>query len=352
MDFSASLSRLDQGDDIPKSVAWGKGMVNSLLWVAQAEQKLLAELSGQTPLLKLDVLRPGGQKLYLKDESWNSVGSWRQRVARVLFLQALSQRRLEVDKPVISNSPPAMAIAEAWYAQMLGLPYVAVIPDHCPLKESMQIEFCSGICHRVAPDGLQDATKEIASELTGVQFNNLTSDASLLRAAAEPLVREAQEQLVQYEAGCSGMTFLIGASEQELNEALNLLQSESRCNKTLCVMVSGMDYEQRDVNSQHLEEAMSEISPAASQAGVEWLNDLTGRRFSLETGAAYVAIMEGDARLDSEDCLVIIAESAGCHESDQLLTRTKREWLRYRESFQLERWMDKLAHPPSGPEKD
>ena len=111
-------------------------MVNSLLWVAQAEQKLMSELSGQTPLLELKVIRTGGLKLYLKDESQNPVGSWRQRVARVLFLQALSQRRLEADKPVISNSPPAMAIAEAWYAQMLGLPYVAVIPDHCPLKES------------------------------------------------------------------------------------------------------------------------------------------------------------------------------------------------------------------------
>ncbi len=335
-----------------KSVAWGKGMVNSLLWVAQAEQKLLAELSGQTPLLKLDALCPGGQKLYLKDESCNPVGSWRQRVARVLFLQALSQRQLEVDKPVISNSPPAMAIAEAWYAQMLGLPYVAVIPDHCPLKESMQIEFCSGICHRVAPDRMQDATKEVASELTGVQFNNLTSDASLLRTAAEPLVREVKEQLTQYESAFSGVTFLIGASEQELNKALNVLQSELRCNKALCVMVAGMDYQQRDINLQHLDEAVSEISPAASQAGVEWLNDLTGRRFSLETGAAYVVIMEGEIPLDSADCLVIIAESAGCHESDQLLTRTKREWLRYRESFQLERWMDKLNHPPGKPETD
>ncbi len=352
MDFSTSHSRLGQGDNSPKSVTWGKGMVNSLLWVAQAEQKLLAELPGQTPLLKLDVLRPGGQKLYLKDESWNPVGSWRQRVARVLFLQALSQRQLEADKPVISNSPPAMAIAEAWYAQMLGLPYVAVIPDHCPLKESMQIEFCSGICHRVALDTLQDATKEVASELTGVQFNNLTTDASLLRTAAEPLVRETQEQLIQSSSESSGMTFLIGASEQELNKALDVLHDESRCNQAQYVMVAGMDYQQRDINAQHLEGALSEISPAASQAGVEWLNDLTGRRFSLETGAAYVAIMEGGTLLDSANYLVIVAESAGCHESDQLMTRTKREWLRYRESFQLERWTEKLAHPPGEPETD
>ena len=142
---------------------------------------------------------------------------------------------------------------------------------------------------------------------------------------------------------------MIGASEQELNKALGVLHNESRCRSVLCVMVSGMDYQQRDIDPQYLKDAIADISPAASQAGVEWLNDLTGRRFSLETGAAYVAIMEKGGVFETgernNECLVIIAESAGCHESDQLMTRTKREWLRYRESFQLERWAGNFSRP-------
>ena len=311
-------------------------MVNDCLWVAQAQQKLLIELSGQTPLLKLDVVRTGGRKFYLKDESRNPVGSWRQRAARVLFQQALDQRQLKEDRPIISNSPPAMAIAEAWYAQMLGVPYVAVVPEHCSLKESMQIEFCSGICHRVAPDALQDVAQEVAFELTGVRFNNLATDVSLLRAAVEPLVRETQDQLVLNSSGCSKITFLIGASEQELGRALGVLHKESRCNRPLSVTVAGMDHPQQDVNSLRLAKALVEVSSAASQEGVEWLNDLTGRRFSLETGAACMALVEGGALLDATDCPVIVAERAGCHESSQPMVRTQREWQREREPLPLE----------------
>lgn len=311
-------------------------MINRLEWVAKAEQRLQYEMSVQTPLLKLNATRSNGLMLFLKEESINPVGSWRQRVARVLFLQALKQRKLEEDKPVVSNSPPFMAIAEAWYAQLLGLPYIAIIPEDCPMKVSMQIEFCGGICHRTSDEGLQEAARDVTEELTGVLFDHRTLDHYLLRAATEPLVRETVKQLAQYGQDNCEITFLMGASEYSLNQAFGVLYRELGCSRSLRVGVMGMNYGEGIIDPDFQREVVSEVSPAASLAGVEWLRDLTGRRFSLETGAAYVTVTERDGNSEGcNECVIIIAESVGCYESGQLLSQTKSAWLSHRESFQL-----------------
>lgn len=324
-------------------------MSDSLEWVAQAKQQLLSEMSTQTPLLKLSAIHSGGSTFFLKDESINPVGSWRQRVARVFFLQALGQGRLEEDKPVVSSSPPWMAIAEAWYAQLLGLPYIAIIPEDCPLKVSMQIEFCSGICHRVSGDDtLQGASREVAEELTGVLFENMMFDAHLLRTATESLVTETEEQLVGYGRGCSKITFLMGASAQELKQALGTLHKELRCNRPFCVNVASRDCAESVTGQKSLKGGLLEVSPAKSRAGVEWLSDVTGRRFSLETGAIHAAIVEREERVEKgNECVIIIAESTGCYESGQSLSQAKRGWLRYRESFQLKGRIVKATIPLS-----
>ncbi|MCK5894526.1 MAG: pyridoxal-phosphate dependent enzyme [Endozoicomonadaceae bacterium] len=309
-------------------------MINRLEWVAQAEQKLQYEMCVQTPLLRLNTTRSNGLMLFLKEESINPVGSWRQRVARVLFLQALRQRKLEEDKPVVSNSPPSMAMAEAWYAQLLGLPYIAIIPEDCPVKFSMQIEFCSGICHRISCGRLQEVARDVTEELTGVLFDRLTLDHFLLRAAAELLVRETEKQLAQYDQNHSKITFLMGASEYGLNRALKMLCKELRGNSSIRVGVGGMNYGKCIMDLDSQAKVMTEVSPAASLAGVEWLSDLTGRRFSLETGAAYVTVAKRDGKGGGEgECAIIIAESVGCYESGQFLSKIKRAWLNRRESF-------------------
>ena len=66
--------------------------------------------------------------LYLKDESTHPTGSLKHRLARSLFLYALCNGQIGEGTTVIEASSGSTAVSEAYFARMLGLPFVAVMP--------------------------------------------------------------------------------------------------------------------------------------------------------------------------------------------------------------------------------
>ena len=97
--------------------------------------------------------RSWGIDLYLKDESTHPTGSLKHRLARSLFLYALCNGWIRPGTTVVEASRGSTAVSEAYFARMLGLPFVAVMPaSHQPEKIAL-IEFHGGRCHLVERPG-------------------------------------------------------------------------------------------------------------------------------------------------------------------------------------------------------
>ena len=66
--------------------------------------------------------------LYLKDETTHITGSLKHRLARSLFLYALCNGWIGEGTTVVEASSGSTAVSEAYFAALLGLPFVAVMP--------------------------------------------------------------------------------------------------------------------------------------------------------------------------------------------------------------------------------
>ena len=64
-----------------------------------------------------------GIDIYLKDESTHPTGSLKHRLARSLFLYALCNGRIRQDTSVVEASSGSTAVSEAYFAEMIGVPF-------------------------------------------------------------------------------------------------------------------------------------------------------------------------------------------------------------------------------------
>jgi cysteine synthase len=118
-------------------------------------------------------------QLYLKDETTHITGSLKHRLARSLFLYALCNGWIGENTTVIEASSGSTAVSEAYFAAMLGLPFIAVMPASTSSAKIALIEKQSGRCHFVAESSQVYAEAERLAEETGGhyldQFTNAES---------------------------------------------------------------------------------------------------------------------------------------------------------------------------------
>ncbi len=91
--------------------------------------------------LPLPAWQTRGIDLYLKDESTHPTGSLKHRLARSLFLYALCNGWLREGTTVVEASSGSTAVSEAYFARLLGLPFVAVMPRNTSQEKIDQIDF-------------------------------------------------------------------------------------------------------------------------------------------------------------------------------------------------------------------
>ncbi len=139
-------------------------------WVAEAIGKIEADYqrSADTHLFKLPIPRLRNVEIYLKDESTHPTGSLKHRLARSLFLYALCNGKLTEKTTIIEASSGSTAVSEAYFAQMLGLPFVAVMPRSTAQRKIDLIQLYRGQCHFVesAPQ-MHDTAVSLARDLGG-----------------------------------------------------------------------------------------------------------------------------------------------------------------------------------------
>lgn len=100
-------------------------------WIGDAIDKINADYqrSSDTHLIKLEGLGFDGIDIYLKDESTHPTGSLKHRLARSLFLYALCNGKIKQGTTIVEASSGSTAVSEAYFARMLGLPFIAVMPS-------------------------------------------------------------------------------------------------------------------------------------------------------------------------------------------------------------------------------
>jgi cysteine synthase A len=145
-------------------------------WVCEATRKIAADFnrSSDTHLIKLDLPCLGGIDLYLKDESTHPTGSLKHRLARSLILYGLCNGWIRKDTPLIESSSGSTAISEAYFARLLGLPFIAVVPRTTSAEKIAQIEFYGGECHRVEPKQIYEEARSLADRLKGHYLDQFT----------------------------------------------------------------------------------------------------------------------------------------------------------------------------------
>ncbi|MFT5721360.1 MAG: cysteine synthase A [Motiliproteus sp.] len=145
-------------------------------WIAQAIQKIDADQnrSADTHLIKLDLPALEGIDIYLKDESTHPTGSLKHRLARSLFLYGLCNGWIKQGTPIIESSSGSTAISEAYFARLLGLPFIAVVPETTACEKLSQIEFYGGQCHPVPAAQIYARAQQLATELNGHYMDQFT----------------------------------------------------------------------------------------------------------------------------------------------------------------------------------
>ncbi|MEN9397737.1 MAG: hypothetical protein RLZ81_2267 [Pseudomonadota bacterium] len=148
-------------------------------WLAQAVSLIEADYqrSADTHLIPLPL--PGfaqcGIDLYLKDESTHPTGSLKHRLARSLFLYALCNGWLHEGSTVVEASSGSTAVSEAYFARLLGLPFVAVMPRSTSAEKIAQIEFYGGRCHFVElPSQVYETAQSVATQTRGHYMDQFT----------------------------------------------------------------------------------------------------------------------------------------------------------------------------------
>ena len=146
-------------------------------WIAEAIRLVQADSnrSADTHLHVFPLPSEWSIDLYLKDESVHPTGSLKHRLARSLFLYALANGWIKEGTPVIEASSGSTAVSEAYFARLLGLPFIAVIPRSTSPEKIALIEFQGGRCHLVDdPGAIYEESRRLAAETGGHYMDQFT----------------------------------------------------------------------------------------------------------------------------------------------------------------------------------
>ena len=289
-------------------------------WVAECMRRLEAEAArtADTHLLRFAFPGFSGIECYFKDESIHPTGSLKHRLARSLFLHALCNGWLAPGRTVVDASSGSTAISEAYFARLLGLPYVAVMPASTAPRKIAEIEAYGGCCELVEQRGeTQLRAALLARRLQGHfldQFGNAerATDWRGNNNIAESIIGQMRLEShpepawVVCGAGTGGTSATIGRYLRYRKLATQLCIAEPAGAAFAQAWRSG----RRDIAGARasciegigraevepsfvleLADQVIEVPDAASCAGAWMLEEITGRRFGGSSGTNLVAMV-------------------------------------------------------------
>ncbi|WP_409306471.1 PLP-dependent cysteine synthase family protein [Pectobacterium sp. B1J-3] len=282
-------------------------------WVKHAISAIEADFqrSADTHLIRLTLPNYPGIYFYLKDESTHPSGSLKHRLARSLFLYGLCNGWIKEGTTIIEASSGSTAVSEAYFARLLGLPFIAVMPSCTAKRKIEQITFYGGNCHFVEQAGqIYSASEQLAKELGGHymdQFtyaeratdwrgNNNIADSIYHQMSREPY---PVPDYIVMSAGTGGTSATLGRyiRYQGLNTQLVVVDPE---NSVFYDCYQQHDRSMTSKCSSRIEgigrpraepsfipdviDSMIKVPDSASIATLYWLESILGRKVGASTG--------------------------------------------------------------------
>ena len=132
-------------------------------WLSRALYLIQSDVkrSSDTHLIKVELPALKKISLYLKDESTHPTGSLKHRLARSLFLYGLCNGQIKEGTTIVESSSGNTAVSEAYFAQLLGLPFIAVIPEGTSQEKIVTLAFTTANVAALTPQ--QSTPKRLES---------------------------------------------------------------------------------------------------------------------------------------------------------------------------------------------
>ena len=287
-------------------------------WVNRAVATLDREAarSADTHLLRLSFRPFPGIDFYFKDESAHPTGSLKHRLARSLFLYALCNGRLRPGQTVLDASSGSTAISAAWFARLLGLRFVAVLPAYTAPRKLREIRALGAECDLVANgvDASEHARSRaeaegacfldqfgLAERATDWRGNNNIAESILTQMAAEPAPVPAW---IVCGAGTGGTSATIGrylryrclptrvcvAEPAGCAFAMGWTHRDSRARAKSRTIIEGIGRPRVEAGFLFdVVDHVIEVPDAASCAGAWLLEEVFGQRYGGSSGTNLVA---------------------------------------------------------------
>ena len=154
-----------------------RAFLGSRDWADEAVRRIEADAnrSADTHLHAFPLRDDWGIDLYLKDESVHPTGSLKHRLARSLFLYGLCNGWIDERTTIVDASSGSTAVSESYFARLLGLPYVAVMPAAASPQKIALIEAQGGSCRLLDdPSAIHEEAERLAAELGGCFIDQFT----------------------------------------------------------------------------------------------------------------------------------------------------------------------------------
>ncbi len=282
-------------------------------WVKNAISEIDADYqrSADTHLIRISLPEFPGIYFYLKDESTHPTGSLKHRLARSLFLYGLCNGWINQDTTIIEASSGSTAVSEAYFARLLGLPFIAVMPKCTAKRKIEQIEFYGGQCHLVEHSSqIYAASEHLAKTLNGHymdQFtyaeratdwrgNNNIADSIFRQMEREPFTTP---KYIVMSAGTGGTSATLGRyiHYQGYDTQLVVVDPEHSvfydCYQNHdCSLTGEKSSRIEGIGRPRAEpsfipaviDSMIKVPDAASIATIHWLHNILGRKVGASTG--------------------------------------------------------------------
>ncbi|WP_295857597.1 PLP-dependent cysteine synthase family protein [uncultured Xylophilus sp.] len=290
-------------------------------WLYDAIARIEADYhrSADTHLIPLPL--PGfaaqGIDFYLKDESTHPTGSLKHRLARSLFLYALCNGWIHQGSTIVESSSGSTAVSEAYFARLLGLPFVAVMPRSTSAEKIALIAFHGGRCHFVdRADEVYAAARAVAAATGGHYMDQFTyaeraTDWRGNNNIAESMFVQMQRERhpiprwIVVGAGTGGTSATIGRYLRYQRHAAQVCVADpagsvfAAYHRTGDATLTAPGSRIEGIGRPRVEpsfvrtlvDRMEEVPDDESIAGMRLLSRLIGRRVGPSTGTNFVAML-------------------------------------------------------------
>jgi cysteine synthase len=301
-------------------------------------------------------------ELYLKDETTHITGSLKHRLARSLFLYALCNGWIDEGTTVIEASSGSTAVSEAYFAALLGLPFIAVMPSSTSASKISLIESQGGRCHFVAESSqVYSEAERLAAETGGHYLDQFTNAERATDWRGNNNIAESIFEQLREETHPVPEWIVVGAGTGGTSATLGRFIRYRRHATRLCVVdpensaffpsyaqgrgdvVTGMSSRIEGIGRPRVEpsflpdvvDRMVVVPDSASVAAAWHMSSVLGRRVGPSTGTnlwgAFGVLAEMVANGRSGSVVTLLADSGD----------------RYADTYFCEEWLNSHGLDPS-----